>query len=114
MTRRLVQYNAELAARRPDVWARSKWICEAPLFAVDVAGSDADLMALANDMINGCRLRATHVHHRKYRQRGGTNSLNNLLHVCEPCHSWIHAHGGFDQPANRLRLALSAGESEER
>ena len=33
-----------------------------------------------------------HIHHRKLRSQGGTNSANNLIDVCTPCHNWIHAH----------------------
>jgi 5-methylcytosine-specific restriction endonuclease McrA len=57
-------------------------------------------------------MKVVHVHHRKYRSRGGTNALTNLLGVCRSHHDWTHAHGGFGQPANVLRLALSAGEDE--
>jgi hypothetical protein len=38
-----------------------------------------------------CKL---HVHHKIPRAEGGTNSLRNLLTVCDLCHSVLHAHMG--------------------
>ena len=56
--------------------------------------------------------RGTHVHHRRYRSRGGTNDLDNLILVCEPMHTWIHQNGKTGGPANLLGLALGAYQSE--
>jgi hypothetical protein len=39
-----------------------------------------------------CRIVAEHVHHKMLRSQGGTDELDNLLHVCTNCHTWIHAH----------------------
>ena len=36
--------------------------------------------------IRRCLRKATEIHHLKYRSRGGTDSLDNLLHVCKVCH----------------------------
>ena len=33
-----------------------------------------------------------HRHHIVERSHGGTNDLNNLLFVCDACHTWIHSH----------------------
>lgn len=39
-----------------------------------------------------CNGRGEHVHHRKLRSRGGGNTVGNLSHVCNDCHTWIHQH----------------------
>lgn len=110
-TRSQSDYDRELDAMKVDVIRRSKGNCEAvgPRFLP----LDGSMDATAKALIEGCTGHGVHVHHRKYRSRGGTNSLENLINICLNCHDWIHAHGGFGEPANLLRLALSAGESEE-
>lgn len=35
--------------------------------------------------------RDLHVHHVRYRSRGGGDGLENLLTLCHRCHAWIHA-----------------------
>lgn len=35
---------------------------------------------------------AAHVHHRKLRSQGGSDSPANLAALCLPCHGWCHAH----------------------
>lgn len=37
----------------------------------------------------GCSFQATDPHHVKSRARRGSNTLENLLHVCRPCHNAI-------------------------
>ena len=107
-------YQKEFEAMKPLVKERSFGLCESWVFVSANCSEEIQDIYHASPIAGTCRFRnPVHVHHRKYRKRGGTNSLSNLVHLCEPCHSWIHAHGGFDGLANRLRLALSAGESEE-
>lgn len=65
-------YDAEFKRQRRLVRRRSGGRCE--------AGTEA------------CTLVAAHVHHRKLRSRGGGNEFDNLLDVCHPCHTWIHAN----------------------
>lgn len=36
-----------------------------------------------------------HVHHIRYRSRGGTNRPENLATVCKSCHEHIHGHKIF-------------------
>jgi hypothetical protein len=36
------------------------------------------------------RQRAHHIHHRRYRSRGGTHEIRNLEPVCWDCHRLIH------------------------
>ena len=115
-TKRLSEFDAEFERMKPIVRARSGGKCEMKKFLDNVILQVGviqliDLLIL-DEMVRGCTRRATHVHHRKYRSRGGTNSIDNLCDVCEPCHRFIHAHGGFGEPANLLRLALSADEEE--
>lgn len=35
---------------------------------------------------------ATMIHHIRRRSQGGTGTFENALHVCAPCHDWIHLH----------------------
>lgn len=72
----------EMQRARPRVYARSQGHCEATKAPYRF---DPDLDAT-------CTRYATHVHHRKYKSAGGSNELDNLLHVCQPCHTWIHAN----------------------
>lgn len=44
------------------------------------------------ELVDICRGVAAHVHHVLRRSQGGVHVLENLLHVCWPCHSWIHDH----------------------
>lgn len=41
----------------------------------------------------GCRP-AEQMHHRKYRSRGGTDDVHNLLHICHGCHGRAHTGEG--------------------
>lgn len=120
----LADYNREFEAMRPLVEARSGGRCEALALALRTTekrrGDNWHVgapWARAFDDFSSrgseCTGHAMHIHHRKYRSRGGTNGIDNLIHLCEPCHSWAHTHGGFGQRANLLGLALSADESEE-
>jgi len=40
----------------------------------------------------GCTRRATVMHHRRRRSQGGAADAENALHVCNPCHLFIHAN----------------------
>lgn len=112
-TKKLRDYDAEFEKMRPLVLARSGGRCESRRFLDRVLSLEGtithgDLMVM-EDMILSCTGNAVHVHHRKYRKRGGTNGLSNLLHTCGNCHDWIHAHG---HQSNLLGLSLHAEESE--
>lgn len=39
-----------------------------------------------------CRGEAVVFHHIKRRSQGGKGIASNGLHVCVPCHTWIHDH----------------------
>jgi HNH endonuclease len=125
-SQRQAEYDEELEVMRPLVIERSGGYCEALRLAMQtvegIVGhggyADGDLGRAFGEFADQqyeCLGDAAHIHHRKYRgnSRGGTNALDNLLHVCGSCHRWIHAHGGAGQPANLLGLALTAEESEE-
>lgn len=88
---RLKAYEAELDAMRPKVRRRSGGKCEAMLLGV-------------------CRGQAQHVHHRLRRPHGGPNTMANLIDLCSPCHSWVHAHV---RPAQKLGLLLKMGADPE-
>jgi len=113
-TKRQSDFNREFEAMKPVVKARSRGYCESWPFVRDNCPEEAQDLYHAAPIAGTCQFKnPVHVHHRKYRKRGGTNSPMNLLHLCEPCHSWIHAHGKTGGPANLLGLALGANESEE-
>lgn len=116
-TKRKVDFDAELDAMRPIIEARSKGKCEADRIVLAyVLASEEDPDDLHDAMISyrevGCWKRASEVHHRKYRRRGGTNSEDNLAHLCLAHHAWAHRHGGFGRFGNLVGLALSSGQDE--
>lgn len=37
-----------------------------------------------------CRKYAGQLHHRRMRSQGGPDTVENALHVCTPCHGYIH------------------------
>jgi 5-methylcytosine-specific restriction endonuclease McrA len=61
--------NPEVAAA---VITRSEWACEASA--------------------PPCVGRAEVMHHRRLRSQGGPDTVENLMHICNPCHLWLHAH----------------------
>ena len=40
----------------------------------------------------GCNGRAEQLHHRKLRKQGGEHTVENLIHICSPCHDYLHMH----------------------
>ena len=45
----------------------------------------------SNDICELCHsARAVQVHHLKYRSSGGSNELDNLIHLCIKCHYEMH------------------------
>lgn len=67
-------FNAEFEKMKPVIKKRSGGFCEARIHGV-------------------CTGRGQHVHHRKLRGQGGTNSEENLIHLCMACHHHAH-HAG--------------------
>lgn len=71
------------------------------------------VMARSGGMCEHCgKKRATQIHHRRYRSRGGDHRLSNLLAVCgsgnhSGCHGVAHTLAGFS-----LGLAIPAGGGE--
>ena len=104
------QYEEEFEAARVAVMARSKGFCEARRVALTFCRVfDDEAYQLIEEMAEGCRHRATHVHHRKYRSRGGTNGVDNLVAMDSDCHRWVHDH---PISSNRIGLSLKAGQDE--
>jgi HNH endonuclease len=100
-------YEEQLRNVAVQVVTRHEGKCEAILAGakfIDGQPFNKDLTMVA------CHNRGTHIHHRKYRSRGGTNAPDNLINVCLDCHSWIHAN---PERSNALGLSLHANESEE-
>jgi 5-methylcytosine-specific restriction endonuclease McrA len=62
-------FEDELDAITPALLARSGGMCE-------ICGTYA----------------AAERHHRLRRSQGGGNELDNLLHLCPPCHGIVHAY----------------------
>jgi hypothetical protein len=124
-TKQKTEFDRELDRMRPIIHERSRGKCEAFRIAQEAMSRAIDLFnegvitqeladeiceSATDEFISICTGRATHVHHRKYISRGGTNAENNLADLCSNHHRWTHRHGGFGESANLLRLALSAGE----
>ena len=38
-----------------------------------------------------CGCKGTEIHHIKYKSRGGTDEINNLMAICRKCHEKAHA-----------------------
>lgn len=51
--------------------------------------------------VKGCQHYAVHLHHRRLRSQGGKHGADNLSHVCNACHGWIHMN-----PADAYALGL--------
>ena len=102
------QYDKEFDSMKTAVRERSGGYCEAYALARKHAMSGTTSFAqLLID--NPCTHQAAHVHHRKYRSRGGTKSLDNLLDVCLGCHGWIHSN---ETLSNALFLSLRSYQDE--
>lgn len=39
-----------------------------------------------------CTGRAQHLHHRVRRSQGGPHTVENIVHLCEACHTWAHGN----------------------
>lgn len=44
-----------------------------------------------------CAVRATDIHHIKFRSQGGTDDITNLIALCRPCHDRAHNDRAFNQ-----------------
>ena len=68
-------------------------------------------------MCEGCGLRrATEIHHRKFRSRGGDNSIENLLHLCgwgnhTGCHGAAHGGGTEEERLRAIGWAVKPDET---
>lgn len=49
-----------------------------------------------------CILRASHAHHVLPRGRGGKDTLDNLVALCHPCHTYVHANPAWSYEAGLL------------
>lgn len=62
---------------------------------------------------------AIHMHHRKFRSRGGMDTVSNIVHLCQTCHLWAHSEGieatdngwAIATGGNPEGLAIHVGES---
>lgn len=86
-SKRQAKREKELAKSRRIVRERSGGQCEFP----------------------GCNRPAAHAHHKRLRSQGGSDAPENLVDLCEPCHSRIH-----DNPhwANELGLIQRTGDPD--
>ena len=115
--RTISDFEVEFQKMKPLVIERSKGICEAAEFVRSLMrqsdGGALIVITLAAESMmqhHRCAGRVMHVHHRKYRSRGGGNSLDNLLGLCEPCHYWAHSESVM---SNLLGITLHTNQSEE-
>jgi 5-methylcytosine-specific restriction endonuclease McrA len=65
------EHRDRMRAVRPTVIERAEGLCQA-------------------GFVLGCTGRAEQVHHVLPTERGGSDRLDNLIAVCEPCHFGIH------------------------
>lgn len=56
-----------------------------------------------------CTRRGTQAHHVRRRSQGGTDTPDNLLWVCTPCHSAIHAEPQRAAALGLLHTRTSGG-----
>jgi hypothetical protein len=86
------QFEADLDAVTPDLIKRSGGQCEARIV-----------------MVCGSGMSIAHRHHKLPRSNPAcTNDLDNLLYVCQACHSWIHGHPKEAYALGLLRRSTSA------
>lgn len=52
----------------------------------------------------GCFGVAGHAHHLRRRSQGGADNVDNLLMVCPPCHSAIHANPSLAVKKGHLKM----------
>lgn len=81
--RRGLAHRERMNELRPVVFARALWRCEAKFSAY-------------------CTTHAENAHHVLPTERGGPDTLENLIAVCRPCHD--HIHNGAPIEAGRLGL----------
>lgn len=91
--RRVGRKGAERRERmdvaRPVVFARDLWRCQARI-------------------VGECIGEAQHAHHVLPRSRGGPDTLENLVSLCMPCHTWTHAHPDEATALGLLRSRFGA------
>lgn len=54
-----------------------------------------------------CNGRNQHAHHRRRQGRGGADTRENVVAICNPCHTWVHDH-----PAQARQLGLLVFEGD--
>lgn len=59
-----------------------------PLKIKNAVKARSDSVCEAGSVV--CTKRAHHFHHRRLRSQGGLDTVENLLHVCGPCHEFMH------------------------
>lgn len=61
--------------------------------------------------VAGCRRQADQVHHRLRRSQGGLGTISNGLHVCAPCHTFIHGNPALSRERGWLLASWDASAS---
>jgi 5-methylcytosine-specific restriction endonuclease McrA len=113
------KYERDFEIQRPQVKERSHDYCESRRIAMQFVLKREKTETLERDFFedisrmktNVCvNFPATEVHHRKIRKQGGSNSLDNLAHLCKPCHDFVHAN---PELSYELGLLVHQWEKEE-
>lgn len=61
-----------------------------------------DIIARSGGVCEHCKNQtAVERHHIKRRSQGGTNTLDNIAHLCGDCHRWVHGN-----PTESAKLGL--------
>lgn len=72
--------------------ARRKKKNRVPKEIAQIVVDRADGMCEIMSRETGCNGRAEQLHHRQLRSQGGKHDVENMIHICEPCHHWAHMH----------------------
>lgn len=76
---------------KPATKQRRKWK-GGQIVRAEVANRSGGLCEIGLDEV--CRRKAVLFHHRLRRAQRGPDTFDNLLHLCDPCHVWLHANTG--------------------
>lgn len=90
--------KAPVRSRRPDMSPGTRQA------VTERSGGQCEALTIA------CTVQASHIHHIAGRSGSDPHRLENLLHVCSPCHSYIHANPGesYLNGWMRKRLGVTA------
>jgi len=54
-------------------------------------------------LCENCRKRAVDIHHIKFKSKGGTNDISNLIALCRDCHIKAHKNKKFNKKLQEIK-----------